>query len=133
MKTSAPKEKERSFFCFRSCGFDAGLGIGFEEERNAPNAANPNECIDKSAQNRIAAAEYPGNEVELKNTDESPVKSADNHKRKRNSVNYGHFVHRNAPPFYVHNDIISAKKRNIQKSILHNAPLCVIIYNNDKC
>lgn len=128
---STPEKAECSFL-FRSCGFNTGLGIGFEEERNAPNTADTDESVDKSAQNRITAAEYPGNKVKLKNTYKSPVQRTDYYERKRDSVNYGNIVHQNAPPFYVHNAIVSLKNQNMQKSVLHTAPRCVIIYNNDK-
>ena len=123
---STPEKAECSFL-FRSCGFNTGLGIGFEEERNAPNTADTDESVDKSAQNRITAAEYPGNKVKLKNTYKSPVQRTDYYERKRDSVNYGNIVHQNAPPFYVHNAIVSLKNQNMQK-VFYILRLYVLLY-----
>jgi len=51
---------------------------GAEKQAHTPKTGKGNHGVYNTACQRSLAAEYPGNKVEFKNTDQPPVKTADN-------------------------------------------------------
>ena len=62
-----------------------------KEQGNAPDTRKGDNGIDYSAENGVAAAECPGNEVKLENAHKTPVEGADYRENKANFIN--HFFH----------------------------------------
>ena len=90
---------------------DALLCVSFaEEQRNAPNARECNDRINDTAEERLLAAEDPGDKVKLEKTDASPVERTDDRQNERKSVEHNEY-----PSFRIGNDrstavIVSAFK-----------------------
>ena len=63
-----------------------------EKERNAPKGRQGNDHVDHAAENRSLTAKKPGNKVNAEKSDATPVKSADNCKNKRYSIEHNIIV-----------------------------------------
>ena len=59
-----------------------------EEQGYAPQSCDKNQAVDQTAEYSGLAAEYPGNKIELKKTDESPVDGADYYQRQSCFVHF---------------------------------------------
>ena len=59
-----------------------------EQQRDAPQCGDTHQGIDNAADKGSLPAEYPGHQIELENTDGTPVDSADNHQDQGNNVEH---------------------------------------------
>jgi len=53
------------------------LGQIVKQKADGPDGAQSDQCVHNAADNGIHTAEQPGDQIELENTDQSPVDSAD--------------------------------------------------------
>lgn len=69
-----------------SGGAQSDLLISAEEERDAPHGRNSHKNVNSSCDKAAGAAEEPGDEVEFKDTDQTPVYSAHDEQNKSDLV-----------------------------------------------
>jgi hypothetical protein len=62
-----------------------------EQEGSAPQACETNDSVDDTAKECILSAKKPCNEIELKNTDETPVDTTDDGQDQSEHIN--HVIH----------------------------------------
>ena len=64
-----------------------------ENERDTPNSGKGDDCVDNSADEGVLSAEKPGNGIELKQPNSSPIQGADDGKDQRNTIHNHKKIH----------------------------------------
>ena len=103
------------------------VGIS-HQKRNAPNGTKTNKCVNDSADHTCLTAANPSNDIELENTDWTPVYTADNEKYQRNFVK-----HKKLPfkSWFVCNSIFDRIIKNYTffwyvKKVIFSPTLCTL-------
>ncbi len=87
-KSEQRAEARRSKRALSHISIRNNLVVGFtEKKRDTPNARKGDQGIDNARDERVGAAAYPRDDIELKETYATPVKRADNGEDQRNFIN----------------------------------------------
>lgn len=64
-------------------------GVSFAEEKgNTPESGKAHQNVNNTADDSTLSSENPGDDIKTEKTDASPVKTADDQKNKRDSIEY---------------------------------------------
>ena len=103
--------------------FTVNDGSSAKQKRNTPQTCQSDDCVNKAAEQGTLSAKQPGNQIELKNTNQSPVQTTDDRK------NQCQRVHNFTSVLPLDRIIVPISERNIQSLKVSIAKFVDLGYN----
>jgi hypothetical protein len=66
----------------------AAAALLAEQEGNAPQSGKTDDSVNNTTENCVLTAKDPGNQIELENTDQTPVNTADDRQDQRQNIQH---------------------------------------------